>query len=333
MFILDFIREKLAYLIPVAILLGLINGIFHPMEYSRVICVSALFLMILPIFVNLEILNGLKEIGKSLKAIYLSSFINFIVYPLIAYVLGYFFLQEHKAIWFGLVMLSLVPTSGMTIGWTYRTKGNITTSMAIISLSTIFACVFLPFAIPLIANSILGENYSDVSRIIILEKLFFIIIIPAILGFIIKKLIIKFSGNEKFEKIKPLNSSISALGVLVVTFLIMSLKATQSLTSNPELFLVISVPTILFYIIILSLSHILGNKFLDKDNAKSFFFSTAARYHVITLGVVLGTFQESEFLGLITATIALGLAIQIPALAFYAKYLTAREKQLNPDLA
>ncbi|GEM_PF-3049197 len=327
MFIFNFVRDKLAYFIPVAIILGLINGKFYPMEYSRVICVSALFIMILPIFVNLEIVKGLKEIGKSLKAIYLSSFVNFIVYPLIAYILGYFFLQEHKAVWFGLIMLSLIPTSGMTIGWTYRTKGNITTSMAIISLSTIFACVFLPFAIPLITQSILGENYSDVSRLVILEKLFFIIIIPGILGFAIRKAIIKFAGSEKFEEIKSINSSISAVGVLIVTFLIMSLEATQSLTSNPELFLVISIPTVLFYIIILSLSHILGNKFLDKENSRAFFFSTAARYHVITLGVVLGTFQESEFLGLITATIALGLAIQIPALAFYAKYLTSRESQ------
>jgi len=326
MSILNFVREKLAYLILIAIILGLINGKFHPMEYSRVICVSALFLMILPIFVNLEILKGLKEIGKSLNAIYLSSFVNFIVYPLIAYLLGYFFLQEHKAVWFGLVMLSLVPTSGMTIGWTYRTKGNITTSMAIISLSTIFACVFLPFAIPLITQNILGENYSDVSRLVILEKLFFIIIIPGILGFGIRKAIIKFSGSVAFEKIKPVNSSISAVGVLVVTFLIMSLEATQSLTSNPKLFLVISIPTVIFYILILSLSHILGNKFLDNENSRAFFFSTAARYHVITLGVVLGTFQESEFLGLITATIALGLAIQIPSLAFYAKYLTSKQK-------
>jgi ACR3 family arsenite transporter len=329
MFILNFVRDKLAYLIPVAIILGLINGMFHPMEYSRVICVSALFLMILPIFVNLEILNGLKEIRKSLKAIYLSSFVNFIVYPLIAYIIGYFFLQDQKAVWFGLVMLSLVPTSGMTIGWTYRTKGNITTSMAIISLSTIFACVFLPFAIPLITKSILGENYSEVSRLVILEKLFFIIIIPAILGFIIRKLIIKFGGDEKFEKVKPLNSSISALGVLVVTFLIMSLEATQSLTSNPQIFLVISIPTVIFYISILFLSHFLGNKFLDRENSKAFFFSTAARYHVITLGVVLGTFQESEFLGLITATIALGLAIQIPALAFYAKYLMSKQNYMG----
>jgi hypothetical protein len=48
---------------------------------------------------------------------------------------------------------------------------------------------------------------------------------------------------------------------------------------------------------------------------------------VITLGVVLGTYQKYDFLGLITIMIAVGLAIQIPALAFYAKYLQRRDEK------
>ncbi len=319
--ILNLVREHLAYLILIALILGLVNGYFNPMEYSRAICVSALILMILPIFVNLDIIKGLKQIKSSIKPTIIASIFNFAIYPVIAYLIGFILLKDHPAAWLGLVLLSLVPTSGMTIGWTYHTKGNLTTAMAIVSVSILAAFIFLPFAVPFFAENLLAESSNGISRLVILEKLFFIIIIPAILGTIIRKSIINFTSEEAFNKIKPVNASISAIGLLVVTFLVMSLKTTQILTSNIEMLYIIAVPAILFYFSIFVISHFAGRILLDKENSRSFFFSTAARYHVITLGVVLGTFQEFEFLGMITAVIAVGLAIQIPALAFYAKSL------------
>jgi len=319
--ILKFVSDKLAYLILAALVLGLVNGYYNPMEYSRLICVSALILMILPIFVNLDIIKGLTQINASIKPTLIASIFNFAIYPAIAYLLGFILLQDHPAAWLGLVLLSLVPTSGMTIGWTYHTKGNLTTSMAIVSVSILAAFVFLPFAVPFFTENLISESSNSISRLVILEKLFFIIIIPAVLGTIIRKSIIKLTSEEKFSQIKPINASISSIGLLVVTFLVMSLKTTQILTSNIEMLYVVAVPAILFYATIFAISHFAGRQLLDKENARSFFFSTAARYHVITLGVALGTFQEYEFLGMITAVIAVGLAIQIPALAFYAKSL------------
>ena len=318
---LNFIREKLAFLILIALVMGLINGHFYPMEYSRLICISALILMILPIFVNLDIIKGLKQINKSIKTTIWASIFNFIIYPAIAYLIGFLFLKDYPAAWLGLVLLSLVPTSGMTIGWTYHTKGNLTTAMAIVSISILAAFIFLPFAVPFFTENILSTDFGEISREVILEKLFFIIIIPTILGTIIRKGIIKFTSKENFNKIKPVNASISAIGLLVVTFLVMSLKTTQSLTTNTNLLFIIVVPIMLFYAVIFAISHFVGNLFHDKEDSKAFFFSTAARYHVITLGVVLGAFQGFNSLGIITAVIAVGLAIQIPSLAFYARSL------------
>ncbi len=53
---LDYIRKHLAVLIPIMLILGLVKGHWYPMEYSRIICVSALLIMIFPVFINLEFL-------------------------------------------------------------------------------------------------------------------------------------------------------------------------------------------------------------------------------------------------------------------------------------
>ncbi len=137
---------------------------------------------------------------------------------------------------------------------------------------------------------------------------------------------IKKKGYAFFKKLKPVNGGISACGVVIVSFLVMSLRVNQSILNEPETFMLALFPTLLFYAAIFAGSHFLGNLLYGKAMAKAFFFGTAARYHVITLGVVLGTYQKTDFLGLVTIMIAVGLAIQIPALAFYAKYLQKRDE-------
>jgi ACR3 family arsenite efflux pump ArsB len=327
--VLNWIKKNLAVLIPVMLILGLLNGHWNPMEYSRVICVSALLIMIFPVFINLEFNKGLKEFSNSKWIIVSTSLVNFVLYPLIAYGIGWIFLRNEPAMWLGLVLLSLIPTSGMTINWTYFTKGNMASIMAIVSAGIILSVIVLPFGIPYINAHLMGDGTVNVDKQVILEKLFFIIVIPVIFGYVARKIIIKIKGYEFFQKMKPVNGGISALGVIIVSFLVMSLKINQSILNEPEILLKALIPVTLFYILIFSISHFLGNFLYGKENAKAFFFGTAARYHVITLGVALGTYQEYDFLGLITIMIALGLAIQIPALAFYAKYLQKKDADLE----
>ncbi len=322
---LNFVRKNLAVLIPVMLILGLLKGHWWPMEYSRIICVSALLVMIFPVFINLEFDKGLKEFSHA-KGIMLSTLLtNFILYPLVAYGIGWLFLREYPAMWLGLVLLSLVPTSGMTINWTYFTKGDMPSVMAIVSSGIIMSVLVLPFVIPGLTNHLMGSGAVEVDKAVILEKLFFIIVIPVIFGYIARKIIIKKKGYEFFKKLKPVNGGISACGVVIVSFLVMSLRINQSILNDPETLMLALIPVLVFYAVIFIISHFLGNFLHKAPMAKSFFFGTAARYHVITLGVVLGTYQKYDFLGLVTIMIAVGLAIQIPALAFYAKYLQKRD--------
>jgi len=329
--VLDFVRKNIAILIPVALILGLVKGHWWPMEYSRVICVSALLVMIFPVFINLEFDKGLKEFAKAKGIIVSTLLVNFVLYPAIAYGIGYLFLQEHPAMWLGLVLLSLVPTSGMTINWTYFTKGDMPSVMAVVSAGIIVAVIYLPFAVPALTDHLMGSGAVEVDKEVILEKLFFIIVIPVAFGYVARKLIIKKKGYEFFKKMKPVNGGISACGVVIVSFLVMSLRINQSILNEPETLALALFPVLAFYGVIFVASHFLGGALYSAAMAKAFFFGTAARYHVITLGVVLGTYQTCEFLGLITIMIAVGLAIQIPALAFYAKYLQKKEAAAHSE--
>ncbi len=318
---LGFVKTHLAFLIPIALTLGLAKGHYYPMAYSRMICISALLIMIFPVFVNLDIWKGIRQIPDNKGVLILSSVINFIVYPSLAFGLGWIFLQNHPALWLGLIMLSLVPTSGMTINWTYFTKGNMHVAMGIVSIGILVSVLVLPFYIPFITKTLMGVHDIPVSREVILEKLFFVIILPIIFGTIARRLIVRFKGEDTFQRIKPINASISAFGVLVVSFLVMSLNSTQTMIRQFDIIWIALLPVVLFYVVMFLISHFIGAYFLGAEVMKPFFFGTAARYHVITLGVALGSFKDFDFVGGVVLMIAIGLAIQIPALAFYARWI------------
>ncbi|MDP8258891.1 MAG: bile acid:sodium symporter [Candidatus Aadella gelida] len=321
---IEFVRRNLAYLIPFALIVGLINGHYHPMAYSRVICVSALLIMIFPVFINIEFGKGIKELPKFKGILLLATIVNFVLYPLIAFGLGWLFLREYPAMWLGLVMLSLVPTSGMTINWTYFTKGHMHVAMGIVSIGILVSVVVLPIIIPVFAQHLMGAENINVSKMVILEKLFFIIVLPLIFGSFVRRLILKHKGVEGFKRVKPVNGGISAVGVMVVSFLVMSLKSTQVMVTNANVIFIALVPVLIFYAVIFLISHGLGHMLFDHESRKAFFFGTAARYHVISLGVVLGAFKDYDFIGGVVIMIAVGLAVQIPALAFYAKWIQGK---------
>jgi len=323
--VLEFVRKNLAYLVLIFLAAGILKGHWWPMPYSRIICLSALLVMIFPVFINLEIEKGIREFRGSIRPASVAALVSFLLYPVVAFALGWLFLRGRPAMWLGLVLLSLVPTSGMTINWTYFTKGNMHAAMAIVSSGILGAVLVLPFEVPAFTSAIIGEAGVEVDKEVIIEKLFFVIVLPVIFGYIARMLIVRYKGYEFFRQLKPINSGISACGVLLVSFLVMSLESTQAIVEDLPALPLVFVPVALFYAIIFLVGHFLGRWLFPVDVAKAFFFGTAARYHVITLGVVLGTFRESPLLGYIVIPVAVGLAVQIPALAFYARWLQRLE--------
>ncbi len=327
---LAFVRANLAFLIPIMLAAGLIKGHWYPMAYSRAICISALLVMIFPVFINLEFDRGIREFRGSIKPLSIATVLNFLLYPLLAAGLGKVFLAGQPAMQLGLVLLSLVPSSGMSINWTYFTKGKMPVAMAIVSVGIVTAMILLPFEAPFLTRIYMGEQAVSVDPEVIIEKLFFIIVLPVLFGWAVRSWIIKHKGREAFQAIKPINAGISALGVLLVSFLVMSLRSCQEMFNNLPVLLLGVVPVFLFYVIMFAVSHFVGKWLLAPEEAKALFFTTAARYHVISLGVVLGAFRTAEYLGYILIMIALGLAIQIPALAFYARRIQRVEAANSP---
>lgn len=318
MSILKFVSKNLTLLIFTVMILGLANSYFlGGIPFNIAICASASFLMIYPMFVNLKI-GDVIEIKNYKKAVILSIFINFILSPLYAYVLGKVFLADQPHMALGLILISLIPTSGMTATWTELAKGNLKVALSIIATSLLIVIAGLPVMLPVLAGGSLSAG-----PLFILMRIMFVIVIPLVLGDITRRIIIARKGQQYYKSKKPMFSGLSSTGLLFVLFLIMSLNTNKMLVSNPLLTLKGIIPLLVYYILMFGTSTLI-TRGLERSVRIAVVYGTSVRYLALALGIavpLLGTGQESS---MVVFLVALAFFVQVPFSSLYAKFLAQR---------
>ena len=118
------LNKHLIIAIPIFMVLGFVFGITVDADFSKKLKLAIIpltFLMVYPMMVTLNIAH-LKQ-GMNVKLQGVTQFINFCIIPFVAYFLGRIFFPEQPFMALGLLLASLLPTSGMTISWTGFAKG------------------------------------------------------------------------------------------------------------------------------------------------------------------------------------------------------------------
>ncbi|MCK6601302.1 MAG: arsenic resistance protein [Bacteroidetes bacterium] len=316
----SFVQTHLTKLILSVMILGVANSYFFGgIPFNLGICAAASFLMIYPMFINLRI-EDMMEMGQHRVPVVLSVLINFIFSPALAWGLGYFLLPGEPYLALGLMLISLIPTSGMTATWTERSGGNLKAALSIIAVSLFLVILLLPVALPVFAGNLL-----EAGPWFIFQRILLVIIIPLILGDLTRRYLVKKNGQEGFKKLKPLFSGLSSMGLLLVLFLIMSLDANRQLAENPVLVVKTLIPLLIYYLVLFTVSTIL-TKSLPYPSRIAVVFGTSVRYLALGLGIavpLLGTGSESSQ---VVLAIALAFFVQVPASSFYSKWAIASLK-------
>lgn len=310
-----FISQHLTFLIFIVMLLGLANGYFFGgIPFNIGICAIASFLMIYPMFINLKI-EDIIEIKHHLGPVALSIGINFILSPIFAYGLGLLFLSDQPFMRLGLMLIALIPTSGMTATWTERSHGNLKVALAIIAVSLLIVIIGLPLALPFIAGNLLQAGPW-----FIFQRILLVIILPLTMGDITRRILIAKKGLEYFKKKKPFFSGLSSTGLLIVLFLIMSLDANSILINNPLLTLQALLPLVIYYVLMFTTSSILTSK-LNYAVGVAVVFGTSVRYLALALGIVIPLLGNTTNSNLVVLVVALGFFVQVPLASLYTKLI------------
>lgn len=302
-----FPSKNLVIAIPVILVLGFIVGLFLNTVYLKDYILVLTFFMIYPTMIGFKLKEAVDL--SHLKVLLMSLAINFIFIPAVAYGLGRLLLFDNPEMFAGIAMISLFPTSGMTISWTMLSKGNVPAAVKITAISLLIGSFLAPLYLYFMVGKLIEVKILQ-TFITIIQ----VVLIPLIMGNVTYRLIKRKYSQEIFDKkIKPLFPAFSVWAMLFIIFISVSIKA-KIIASNPSIILSSLGVLIIFYSINFLTSTLIARKTLKVEDGYALLYGTVMRNLSIALGIAVASFGSNT--GLI---VTLAFILQVQGAAWYGK--------------
>ncbi len=313
---LTVIQKNLVWAIPVAMGLGLIFGYLFDAGFLKQFIIPVTFVMVYPMMVTLNVKTIFK--GRDLKLQTATQAINFVLIPLLAFFIGKLFLsgQDPKyGLWaVGLFLIGVLPTSGMTISWTGFAKGSKEAAIKMV----VFGLVIGSLAAPVYTKVFMGATI-DVDMLHMFKQIAIFVFFPLVVGLLTQTYGLKKYGTQTWnERVKPKFPPFSALGVVLIAFVAMSLKA-RHIIANPGDILIILLPLTVFYLISYVFLTVAGRFLFKREDAIAMVFGVVMRDLSIALAIAMTAFGKEGLT--IALLISLAYIIQIQSAAWYVKFI------------
>lgn len=302
-----FPQKYLLLSVPFTLILGFIVGTLLDTSFLQPTILIGTIVMIYATMVGFKI----KELAslKDSKVLSYSLLINFVIIPVVAFLLGKIFLHEHPIMFAGLALSALLPTSGMTISWTAIQKGNVFAAVKL----TVFGLILGSFLTPWYLLLMVGK-YVDVHILETFQIIALVVFLPMLLGNLTFKLLRKKYSMEHFQKkIKPKFAPLSIWGMLYVVFVSISMKANMIL-ENLQLIAIAFIVLVAFYLINYLISTITAKVLLNRENGIALVNGTVLRNLSIAIGLAATSFGAEAAL-----IVTIAFIVQQQSIAYYGK--------------
>ena len=292
-------------------LLGIVLGRFTTLSNVSTGYIE-LFLMIL--LYILFICIDLKEIGQAfvnVRYTLTTVIINFMITPIVAFILGQIFFANSIEIRIGLLMLLVTPCTDWYLVFTGLSRGNVGLNISILPINLILQIVLMPIYLYVFLGSEIQINTID-----ILQSVLMVLLIPFTLSLITKAVLKNKDSAKKWINDKSDNLQLLFLCLAVI---VMFASESNNLFENSGLLITLFLPLVIFFILILTMGQIVGRllKFSKKDII-ALNFTTLARNSPLSLAIAVAAFPE---LPLVSLALVIGPLIELPILSIISNVL------------